>query len=188
MKKQKNLRVGIVGAGVIGNKRAEAISRVPGNSVVAFADVNFARAEALAKKHGAEANRTWRELVARKDIDVVIVSVPGAYAAEIVIAALNAGKHVLCEKPFGVNPKESKAILAAAKKNKRLVKVGFNLRFHPALAKAKELFDSGAIGRLVFLRARYGHGGRQGMEKEWRISRRWRAEGICSTRVRILPT
>jgi predicted dehydrogenase len=166
---KKILRVGIIGAGLIGNKRADAISKIPGSKIVAFADVNFSQAQAAAKKYNAEVCATWQKLVTRLDINAIVVAVPNVFAARIAIAALNHKKHVLCEKPFGINPKESRAILVAAKKNKRLVKAGFNHRFHPAIARAKKLFDAGAIGKLVFLRARYGHGGRRGMEKEWRM-------------------
>jgi len=169
---KKIVNVGIVGAGLIGYKRADAVSRLAGNKFVACADPDLPRAAALAEKYGAVAYKDWRELVARKDIDVVIVAVPNAFAAKIVIGALNAKKHVLCEKPFGVSVRESRAIVAAARKNKRLVKAGFNHRFHPAIARAKELFDQGAIGKLIFLRARYGHGGRAGMEKEWRFDKK----------------
>src|SRR5271154_6505604 len=94
-KKEKILRVGIVGAGLIGGKRADAISRIPGNKVVAFADEKHQHAEALAKKYGAQACHTWKELIARKDIDVIVVGVPSVFSEKIVIAALNEKKHVL---------------------------------------------------------------------------------------------
>lgn len=169
---KKMFNIGIVGAGLIGTKRAEAIPRTSGSKIVAIADADISRAESLAQKYGAHTCRTWQELMARKDIDIVIVAVPNAFAAKIAIAALNAKKHVLCEKPFGISAKESRAILAAANQHHRMVKAGFNHRFHPGIAKAKELFDAGAIGKLVFIRGRYGHGGRLGMEKEWRFNKK----------------
>jgi predicted dehydrogenase len=167
---KKRLNVGIIGAGVIGGKRAEAILKTKKGKLAAVADPDFARAKAFGEKYKIEAYGDWKELVVRPDIDAVIVAVPGAFAAKIAIAALRHKKHVLCEKPFGINSKESRAILAAAKASRRLVKVGFNHRFHEAIAKAKKLFDKGAIGDLIFMRARYGHGGRPGMEKEWRMN------------------
>ena len=169
---KKTLNVGIVGAGLIGGKRAEAIARVPGSRVVAVADADKARAEAFAKKYNLETSPSWQELVGREDVDAIVVAVPNAFASHIAIGALRAGKHVLCEKPFGITAKESRAILAAAKENHRIVKAGFNHRFHPAIEKAKKMCDDGAIGKLVFIRGRYGHGGRQGMEKEWRFNRK----------------
>lgn len=174
---KKILNVGIVGAGLIGGKRADAI-RVLGergataSRVVAIHDPNLFRAEAFAKKYDVVMFRTWEELVKSPEIDVVIVAVPNAFAAKIAIAALRAGKHVLCEKPLGITPRESRLILAASRHSHRLVKAGFNHRFHPAIARAKELFDRGAIGKLVFIRGRYGHGGRAGMENEWRFNRK----------------
>ncbi|MBV8925130.1 MAG: Gfo/Idh/MocA family oxidoreductase, partial [Bradyrhizobium sp.] len=78
-------------------------------------------------------------------------------------------RHVLVEKPAGRRPAEVAPIVAAARQFKRIVKVGFNHRFHPAIARAKALVDEGRIGPLMFIRGRYGHGGRIGYEKEWRF-------------------
>ena len=168
---KKLLNVGIVGAGLMGNKRANAIEAVGGGKVVAVADVNKERALEFAKLHKCEMADSWQELVKRKDIDVVIIAVFNKFITPIAVKALQNKKHILCEKPLGRNSKDSLAILKASVKNHRLVKVGFNHRFQPALWKAKQLFDQGAIGKLLFIRARYGHGGRLGMEKERRFDK-----------------
>ena len=86
----------------------------------------------------------------------------------ITVAALEAGKHVLCEKPPGRDYKETRQMVNAAQQSSRVLKVGFNHRHHPAIWKAHELCAQGAIGRPMFVRAVYGHGGRPGYEKEWR--------------------
>ncbi len=169
---KRDYRVGIVGAGLIGGKRADAIAATGAGKVVAVADVDRARRDDLARKCNADGAPAWKSLVLRKDIDLIVVAVPNAFAAAIVLAALKAGKHVLCEKPLGINPRESLAIVQLAKQRKRIVKVGFNHRFHAALVKAHSIFEHGGIGRLLLIRARYGHGGRQGMEKEWRFDRK----------------
>lgn len=169
---KKEIRVGIVGAGLIGAKRAEAIKKTKGGALVAIADVDYARAKALADKYGVEAVGEWKKFVARKDLDVIIVAVPNAFAMPIVLAALKNGKHVLCEKPLGVSVKESKAMLMAAREAHRLLKVGFNHRFHASLMKAHEIFKKGGIGKVLFIRSRYGHGGRKGMEHEWRFDKK----------------
>ncbi len=169
---RKQLNIGIVGAGLIGGKRAEAIVRTKKGKLVAVADPDVKRGEALAGKYGVEFISDWKWLVSQKDIDAVIVAVPNAFAAPIVLGALRNGKHVLVEKPFGINTKESAVMLAAAKKAKRLVKVGFNHRFHASIMKAREIFERGGIGRVLFIRSRYGHGGRKGMEKEWRFDKK----------------
>ena len=165
------IRIGIVGAGVIGGKRARIIRATRGNMLVAVADPDFARATALAREYGCEAMESWKSLVRRADIDVVVIAVPNKFVKPIAAEALKNGKHILAEKPFGRNASESFAILTAAKKYKRLVKVGFNHRFHPGILAAKKIFDKGDIGNILFIRARYGHGGRMGMEKEWRFNK-----------------
>ncbi len=161
-----------MGAGLIGGKRAHVIAATRDSKLIAVADPDVARAEALAAEYGVDFTNDWKKLVARKDIDAVIVAVPNAFAAPIVLGALKYGKHVLCEKPFGITSKQSATMLAAAKKAKKIVKVGFNHRFHPAIQKAHEIFAKGGIGKVLFIRARYGHGGRLGMEKEWRFNRK----------------
>ncbi len=162
-------KIGIVGAGLIGGKRAVSICHTRQGRLVAVADTEPVAAHAFATRYNITAMSTWQELVSRSDVDAVVVAVPNAYAAEIVLAALRSGKHVLCEKPFGISTAESIKMHNAAVKAGKVVKVGFNHRFHAAILKAYELLQKGAIGDVLFVRARYGHGGRSGMEKEWRF-------------------
>jgi predicted dehydrogenase len=82
--------------------------------------------------------------------------------------AIEAGKHVLIEKPAGISTAEIDDLTALARARGVLVRVGYNHRYHPALQKAREIVDSGALGPLMFLRGRYGHGGRVGYNREWR--------------------
>jgi len=170
-KRKKTFRVGIVGAGLIGGKRARAIRTVGRSRVVAVADTDAARAEALAKEHHCSWFTDWRKVTRHDGLDAVIVAVPNKFTYPVVLDALRHGKHVLSEKPFGRTAKESEAMLREGRKQKRLVKVGFNHRFHAGIRKAKEFFDRGTIGKILFIRARYGHGGRLGMEKEWRFKK-----------------
>jgi len=81
---------------------------------------------------------------------------------------VRAGKHVLIEKPGAIAAAELEVLALAAKQTGARVRLGYNHRFHPALQKARELFESGVLGPLMFLRARYGHGGRKGYDREWR--------------------
>jgi predicted dehydrogenase len=158
------MRLAIVGCGLIGAKRAAAASS---HEIVVVCDRDQARADALAQKTGARAVTDWREAVSA-EVDAVIVATTHDQLAAISRGAVEAGRHVLVEKPAGRTLAEVQAIAAAAEKHKRIVKVGFNHRFHPAFLKAREIVDSGALGALMFIRARYGHGGRVGYEKEWR--------------------
>ena len=169
---KKNLRIGIIGAGLIGGKRADAIAKTKKGELVAIADPDFSRATAFGEKYKVTAYADWKELIARKDIDAVIVAVPNAFVVTIVIAALKHGKHVFSEKPFGITSKESRAMLAAGVKARKIIKVGFNHRFHAGIMKAYQIFKENGIGKVMYIRARYGHGGRVGMEKEWRFNKK----------------
>ncbi|HYV43798.1 MAG TPA: Gfo/Idh/MocA family oxidoreductase [Myxococcaceae bacterium] len=159
------LRVGIIGAGLIGGKRA---AQMAGARLVAVADQVPERARALAARHQAEACGDWPALVRRQDVDAVVVATTNDALSACARAALEAGKHVLVEKPAGRNPADVAALVAAEASSGRAVRVGFNHRFHPGLARAKALVDSGDFGPLMHLRARYGHGGRLGYDREWR--------------------
>ena len=161
-----SLGVAIVGCGLIGRKRAAALTR---GRVVVCADVDIVRARQLAAAcPDAQAIDSWEQAVSRSDVDVVIVATTNDALAAVARGALDAGKHVLVEKPAGRSAAEVTVLREAAARADRRVRVGFNHRYHPAMRKARELVDSGAVGELMFLRARYGHGGRLGYEQEGR--------------------
>jgi predicted dehydrogenase len=117
---------------------------------------------------GARATARWEEVVDAADVDLVIVATTNDRLAEVTLAAVRAGRHVLVEKPAARTADELDAVLAACARGKALVRVGFNHRYHPALLKAHELLRAGELGPLMFVRGRYGHGGRPGYDKEWR--------------------
>ena len=157
--------VAIVGCGLVGQKRAHALGPA---RLIACADERRDRAEALARSHGAAATDDWRAAVGRPDVAVVIVSTTNDALVPVTLAAVRAGKHVLVEKPAARRADDLDEVMAVARARRVLVRVGFNHRYHPAFRKARELFDAGALGTLMFVRARYGHGGRLGYENEWR--------------------
>jgi len=158
--------VGIVGCGLIGEKRARALGAQ--GKLIACADINVQKAEELANKYHATPMSDWKQLLLLPEINIVIVSTLHDALAEISLAAVKAGKHVLVEKPAARSYQELLPILDAAEKGNVKVRVGFNHRYHPALQKAKKIVDSGSLGHLMFIRARYGHGGRVGYDSEWR--------------------
>lgn len=159
--------VAIVGCGLIGQKRARAL---PGGRVQICADVSENRAAALAAQigPGCLATADWRAAVAHPGVEVVIVATTNDALAPVTRAALEAGRHVLVEKPAALDVRELDSVRHAAARANRVVRVGFNHRYHPALQQARALLDEGALGSLMFLRARYGHGGRVGYDREWR--------------------
>jgi predicted dehydrogenase len=121
--------------------------------------------------YGTRACRTFNELLGLEP-DVLIVAVVHEHLAELTARALAAGAHVLVEKPAGIGTDQIERLLSAAYAANRRVKVGFNHRFHPAIAQLAAEVHSGAHGELMHLRARYGHGGRIGYEREWRADPR----------------
>jgi predicted dehydrogenase len=163
---QKPIQVGIIGCGLIGQKRSQALA---GASLVACADFAVDKAKKLAAAHpGCLATESWQEVVNHPEVNLVVIATPHNALAEITRAAITNGKHVLVEKPAARNAKELQGLVELAKQKSVLVHVGFNHRYHRAFLKAKEIVNSGALGPLMFLRARYGHGGRIGYDKEWR--------------------
>ena len=164
----ERLGVGIIGCGLIGQKRAKALPAA--DELVACADVSFDRAQALAGSFGAAVAKNWRSIIDDPTIDAVIVATPHDTLAEITLAAVDAGKHVLVEKPAARFASELIPVLAARDKKRVQIHVGFNHRYHRSLRKAKEIVSSGVLGELMFIRGRYGHGGRIGYEKEWRAN------------------
>jgi predicted dehydrogenase len=165
------MNIGIVGFGLIGQQRANDIKRMKEHRVAAVCDVNTDLVTKKQKEFGYEIESNWEKLVSRNDIQVVIVAVPHYLASEIAAAALYCGKHVLCEKPMGRNPAESTRIIEAARRNKVLIEPGFNYRFYPGVLKLRQLIEDNAIGKVTHVRFVLGHGGRPGMENEWKTSK-----------------
>ncbi len=163
-------RVGLVGCGLIGGKRARVLAEPRFDSrLVAACDADRARAERLAAQHaGCVVADSAEALLARRDVDLVIVATTHDALADLTRRAIEQRTHVLVEKPAARAPEELHGLAEAARAAGVIVKVGFNHRFHPGLRRARELFREGAIGPLMYLRARYGHGGRVGYESEWR--------------------
>jgi predicted dehydrogenase len=160
--------VGIIGCGLIGKKRAASLGR--GGKLLACADEKLMRADEMAAQFGGMSFLNWREVIAIPEVDIVIISTLHDSLAQITLAAISAGKHVFVEKPGARCPDELRPIIDAANKFNIKVRVGFNHRYHRAVQKAKEIVDSGGLGDLMFIRARYGHGARLGYEKEWRAN------------------
>jgi len=129
--------------------------------------VNRERAEALAGG-GAFVSTDWEAAVRHPEVDAVVIATTHDLLASITAEAAAAGKHVLVEKPAACRARELDAAVAACQRTGALVRIGFNHRYHRAFRKAREIFESGALGELMFIRGRYGHGGRPGYDREWR--------------------
>ncbi len=161
------IQFAVIGCGLIGRKRVLALGK---NAPVLYTcDLDPGRATGLAKLNpGCQAVTDFGVVLADPRVTAVIVATLNASLAPIALAAVRAGKHVLVEKPGALNAAQLRIVRDAAQQTGARVRLGYNHRFHPALQKARELIDSGALGPLMFLRARYGHGGRKGYDREWR--------------------
>jgi predicted dehydrogenase len=159
------LRVAIVGCGLIGDKRAAALR--PQDQLVGATDPVAERAEALASRYGGQACPGIDELL-RLEPDVVVVATTHDQLAPMAVRALAGGAHVLVEKPAGLGTAQIEQLIQVAEQAGRVAKVGFNHRFHPAISELAAEVHSGRHGELMHLRARYGHGGRVGYDREWR--------------------
>ncbi len=163
-----NKRIGIIGCGLIGNKRAATL----GSHVLRVAaDTDLAKARQLVSGFSdAVATSSWQEVAEHDDVEVVLISATPDQLAAMTLACVENGKHVLVEKPAAISSAQCRKVLEQAEANNVVVRVGFNHRFHPAMIKASALLREGAIGEIMFIRARYGHGGRVGYDKEWRMN------------------
>lgn len=166
------MRYAIIGCGLIGRKRLGALPEGSGLAVACDLDEGRARGLAESAGGGARAMTEFREAVADAEVEVVVVATLNGSLAEITLAAIEAGKHVLVEKPGGISVAEIEGLERAAAKAGVRVRVGFNHRYHPAFQKARELLEAGELGEMMFVRARYGHGGRVGYDREWRADQK----------------
>lgn len=163
------MKIGIVGAGLIGRKRAKAL---PKNvKIKLICDVNEKLAAEFANEFNCSYTTNFHSIIKDNEIKAVIISTPNGFLADLALQVLQSGKHVLIEKPGGRDKEEIKQIWKQFKRSPRVVFFGYNHRFHPAIQKAKLIIDSNKFGPVLFLRAKYGHGGRVGYEKEWRFNK-----------------
>ncbi len=162
------MRVAIIGSGLQCRRRAPVVRDDPRCELKVIASLHLDHASAMARTFGCEASDNWRDVVQRDDIDAVLVCTPPYAHAEISLAALQAGKHVLCEKPLTRTMEEAERLVRAVSESGRVLKCGFNHRHHPAVWEAHQRVTRGEIGKPLFGRCRYGICGRPGYEKEWR--------------------
>lgn len=157
----------MIGCGLIGQKRARSI---PADAELAVCcDVDVEKAQSLAQSiNGAATSTDWRTVLSREDVDAVVVCTTHNLLAIIAEAAASNGKHVFIEKPGARRAHELEPVAKIAIKMGVAVRVGFNHRYHRSFRKAREIFNSGILSDPLFIRARYGHGGRLGYDKEWR--------------------
>lgn len=160
-KMDAKLGFAVIGCGRMGLRRINLIQNHTRTELRCIEDCNNEIARKVSEEIGCDYYSGWESVVNRPDVDCVVVSVPNKFHRDIVIAALEAGKHVFCEKPLAVNPTEAQEMVEAAARARHFLKVGSNLRYFPSVLKAKELLDSSEIGEVLFARGWIGHSGWQ---------------------------
>ena len=166
MKNGKIYKVIIIGCGLIGQKRANSLDRA---SLVGCCDINEKTAKDFSIKNGnIPFYSNYDKLILDLEFDLAIISATHNALPDLINKTLNINKHILVEKPAGIYFEDLEKLQELASKKKCIVHIGFNHRYHRAIRKSREIIDSGEVGELMFLRARYGHGGRVGYDKEWR--------------------
>ena len=161
MVQKRKLRVGLIGAGAIAQAcHGPGYERSGRTELVAFADPAKARhGEMTERFKGIRGYRDYASMLREEQLDVASVCTPNAAHAEATIAALEAGCHVLCEKPMATTVDETEAMMAAAKRARRKLMVGFTHRLMTGPAKCREMLRAGHIGKPFMIRVRFAHGG-----------------------------
>ena len=152
----KKLKIGIIGTGGIAGNHIESYLKNPNVELYAFCDINEERVKARGEKYGVTRLYTDKdEMLKLKELDAVSVTTWNSQHAPCTIAALNAGKHVICEKPMAMNAVEAQAMADAAKKNNKLLMIGFVRRFGNDCDILKDFVDSGYFGDIYYAKATY---------------------------------
>jgi predicted dehydrogenase len=165
------LKVGVIGCGSIAKHRH--IPEYAANEhveLVAFCDIVEDRASAMAKEYGGKSYTSYEELLANSDVEAVSVCTPNYLHAPVSIAALHAGKHVLCEKPMATSREEAEGMIAAAEKSGKKLMIGHNQRFVPSHQKARQMIENGELGKIYSFRTAFGHGGPEGWSADGKES------------------
>ena len=155
-----SLKIGVIGSGKIARIRhLPEILVNPQAEVGAVCDNLETRANEMAKKYNCKAYTDYRDLLMASELDAVIIAAPNIYHADMSVAALQAGKHVLCEKPMATTLVDAQRMMDAAQTSQKQLMIGHNQRLEPAHVKAKEIIQSGKLGKVLSFTAVFGHPG-----------------------------
>lgn len=153
----KLLKIGIVGCGGIANgKHLPSLTKLKQVELVAFCDIEMERAEKAAKQYGIENARVYedyKELLKDESIDVIHVLTPNSSHAEISIAAMEANKHVMCEKPMAKTAEEAKEMIEVSKRTGKKLTIGYDNRFRPDSQHLHKIASQGELGEIYFAKA-----------------------------------
>ncbi len=165
------MNFGIVGCGLIGIKRAKSIYE-NGHNISIMCDTDSNKARALADRFNCDCITTdYKDVISDSEVEIIVVATSNDMLAKITLEAVRNDKHVIVEKPGAICTQELDPIINEIENRNVVVKVGFNHRYHPAMLKAMDILNKEKLGDIMFIRGRYGHGGRVGYDKEWRADK-----------------
>ena len=171
MSLMSKIRVGIIGCGSIAKHRhMPEYANNEHTEITAVCDIVEERAQEFAEKYEATAFTNYEELLQNADVDAVSVCTPNYLHAPVSIAALQAGKHVLCEKPMATSREDALAMIEAAKQSNKKLMIAHNQRFVPSHQKARQLIENGEAGKIYSFRTAFGHGGPEGWSADGKDS------------------
>jgi len=153
------LRFAVIGCGRMGKRRAEAIAQNPNAELFCVADNDIAQAKSLAAELNCKFYKSYDDAIENNKIDAVVVSVPNRFHAEISLKSMKLGKHVFCEKPMAIRSEDAELMVKTSLEEGVFLKSGSNVRFFTNVVKAKEIVDSGTLGKVLFARGWIGHQG-----------------------------
>ena len=142
------LKIAIVGTGIIARRHVEGIAQVDDIELVAVCDINEQKAKAFSEKCGVPYFLNYKDLPSNVDFDAVIINLPHGLHCEVTEFFLDAGKHVLCEKPMANSVEECNRMIAAAERNNKKLAIGHVQRFNESICYAKKIYESGELGKL----------------------------------------
>jgi predicted dehydrogenase len=160
------VRFGLIGAGAFGALRAAAVHKCSTNTLTAVFDQAQDAARSVAGKH-AKVFASPESLMDADDVDAVIISTPPQFHEPLTVAAANRGKHVIVEKPMAPSVEACRRMVQAATEAKKLLTIGFNHRYFPALKMLRDTVRSGELGELSHVRAFAGHNGLANFRAPW---------------------
>lgn len=169
----QQIKIGIAGYGKMGKIREKSIRESNDTTLVSIYEISDHKHE----DQNIKLCSSYEDLL-KTNVDAIVVSAYVKVAADYVIRALNAGKHVFCEKPPSMNSKEMLTVIDAEQKNGKVLKYGFNHRFHYSVMEAKKIVNEGTLGKMLWMRGVYGKAGSIDFHDNWRNYKNYSGGGI----------
>jgi len=159
------MKIGIIGCGLIGLKRASFINK---NYIKIVSDISLSKLKVFQKQYNCIISQNYKDVI-NSNIDIIFICTPHHLLSKLAIDSLKQKKHIFIEKPGTIDSSDVKVIKNLSKKNNLCVKIGFNHKYHPSMILSKKIINQNTLGKILFLKGSYGHGGRKNYNKEWRF-------------------